>query len=278
MNMAAAPKSAGEAILRLSLDQISVPADRLRALKPDQAAAIGAAIAADRQYDAIAVARLPGKAGYVLVDGLHRLEGCRAAGLAEIDARLVPADKESRRRQEVLSAWARADHDAFDKAAQVAAMADMAQVPADADDEVVASAMIALTAGWDEIACEALGISRRSLFNYLKIHRFYTEAQKALLRNVGMAAELVPLIRLAALPPEDFALVWAIIEQRPVASIAEALAMLAPAPEPAWAKQKAKVLKQAASWQPHELRELIDELRALYRAATASASGGRGDA
>jgi hypothetical protein len=266
MNMAAAPKPAGEAILRLPVDQIDIPADRLRALKPEQAAAIGEAIKADRQYDAISVARLPGKSRYVLVDGLHRLEGCRAVGLAEIEARVVSADRDSRRRQEVLSAWARADHDAFDKAAQVAAMADLAKVPEEADDEETASAMIALTAGWDEIACEALGLSRRSLFNYLKIHRFYTPEQKAILRERGVASELVPLIRLAALPPEDFAMAFAAIGKG--CTIAEAFAFIAPAPVNGWDKQKAKVLTAAAKWQPHELRELIDELRALYRAAT----------
>jgi hypothetical protein len=263
MNMAAAPKSAGEAILRLPVDQIDVPADRLRTLKPDQAAAIGAAIAADRQYDAISVARLPGKTRYLLVDGLHRLEGCRAAGLAEIDARLVPADRESRQRQEVLSAWARADHDAFDKAAQVAAMIQL-QAPAVADEEQ-ASLTMRLATGWDEAAMEALGISRANLFRYLKLHRFYDDGQKAALRAFGLADELVPLIRLAALPPEDFALAFADIGKG--CSIAEAMAFIAPAPVNGWDKQKAKVLKQASAWQPHELRELIDELRALYRAA-----------
>lgn len=262
-------------IVRIAVDQIDIPDDRLRTLKQDQALAIGFAIQADGQYDPIAVARLPGKTGYVLVDGLHRLVGCRAVGLTEIDARVVDNDRKSRIRQEVLSAWARADHDAFDSAAQVAAMAELAQSSGiEIVGDTTASATIALAVGWDVAAYEALGISRRSLFNYLKIHRFYSDDQKALLRERGMADELVPLIRLAALPPEDFAAAYTAIWAKKAGSIAEALAMLVPAPVTGWDKQKAKVLKQATAWKPHELRELIDELRALYRAATASEGEG----
>ncbi len=267
--MAAAPQLAARPIIRIAVDQIDIPADRLRSLKPEQAVAIGAAITADRQYDPISVARLPGQTRYILVDGLHRLEGCRAAGLIEIEARLVAADRESRRRQEVLSAWARADHDAFDKAAQVAAMVDLSTggpQGAQPDDEESASLMMRLAAGWDEAACDALGISRANLFRHLKLHRFYDDAQKAALRDAGVADELVPLIRLAALPPEDFTLAFAAIGKG--CTIAEALAFIGPAPVNGWDKQKAKVLKQAGGWKPHELRELIDELRTLYRAAT----------
>lgn len=260
-------------IVRLSVDQIDIPADRLRTLKQDQAYAIGYAIQADGQYDPIAVARLPGKTTYVLVDGLHRLVGSRAVGLTEVDARVVDADRNSRIRQEVLSAWARADHDAFDRAAQVAAMAELAQeAGVEIVGEATASATIALAVGWDVQAYEALGISRRSLFNYLKIHRFYRDEQKALLRERAMADELVPLIKLAALPPEDFAAAYTAIWAQKVGSIAEALSMLVPVPVTGWDKQKTKVLKQAASWKPHELRELIDELRVIYNAATGKAA------
>lgn len=260
--------AAARPIMMVEIADIAVPTDRLRALKADQAAAIGAAIKADRQYEPIAVCQLPGKPGFTLVDGLHRLEGCRAVGLAEIEARLVPPGKAERQRQEVLSAWARADHDAFDMAAQVAAMVALARgAGADAHDEEAVSLTVRLATGWEDAAREALGISRANLFRYLKLHRFYDDTQKAILREAGMAGELVPLIRLAALPPEDFDIAFNAIAAGKAGSIADALALLAPAPVNGWDKQKAKVLKQAAAWQPHELRELIDELRALYRAA-----------
>lgn len=267
-------QTGGPPIVMLAVADIMVPEGRLRTLKRPEALAIGRAIAADRQYEPIAVCQLPGRSGYTLVDGLHRLEGCRAVGLPEIEARVVSANRESRQRQEVLSAWARADHDAFDWAAQVAAMVDLAQADqAAAHDEESASLIVRLATGWEEAALDALRISRANLFRYLKLHRFYSDAQKETLRARGMAGELVPLIRLAALPPEDFDAAFAAIEAGTAATIAEALAQLAPAPVNGWDKQKAKVLKQAAAWQPHELRELIAELRALYRAAT----GGAGD-
>jgi ParB-like chromosome segregation protein Spo0J len=267
---------AGAAIIRIAVDQIDVPADRLRALKGEQAFAIGQAILADRQYDAIAVTQLPGKQRFLLVDGLHRLEGCRMAGIEMIEARLVPSDRESRRRQEVLSAWARADHDAFDKAAQVAAMADMAQLPAFAEDEETASAMIALAAGWDEAACEALGISRRSLFNYLKLHRFYTAEQKAILRAAQLAGELVPLIRLAALPPEDFETAFNAIAAAEVASIAEALALVAPglAIDPV-AKKNAAFLGHFAKRTNRERADFMRQLADAYHPDGRPKAGGR---
>lgn len=251
-------------IIMVQIADVAVPADRLRALKANQAAAIGAAIKADRQYEPIAVCQLPGKPGYTLVDGLHRLEGCRAVGLAEIEARLVPPGKAERQRQEVLSSWARADHDAFDMAAQVAAMVALAQ-SADTDDEEAVSLTVRLAAGWDETACEALGISRANLFRYLKLHRFYDDAQKAILRDAGMATELVPLIRLAALPPEDFAEAWAAIAAGEAASIAEALALVSPADfvDPV-AKKNAAFLGHFAKRSNRERADFIAQLLAAY--------------
>lgn len=254
-------------VFSIPIDQVDIPDNRLRSLKPLQASAIGAAIKADRQYDAISVTRLPGQTVYTLVDGLHRLVGMRQQGFPHIDARIVGSALDARRRQEIASAWARADDDAFDRSAQIAALAEIAQ----AEDEVQS---IALGLNWDETTADALGVSRRTVFNYLKLHRFYTGDQKALLRERGMADERVPLIKLAALPPEDFDRAFDLIARTNVGSIAEALAFIAPAPVNAWDKQKAKVLTAAAKWQPHELRELIDELRALYRTVTASEGEG----
>jgi hypothetical protein len=254
-------------VFRVSLDWVDVPADRLRVLKLPQAVAIGQAIAADRQYDPISVTQLPGQQRYLLVDGLHRLEGCRAVGLKTIEARVVPNDRAGRTRQEVLSAWARADHDAFDRAAQIEAMTRLAGEPLAYDEG--ASAMIAL-AGWSEAAAEALGISRRTVFNYLKLHRFYSAAQVLTLRERGLAGELVPLMRLAALPPEDFARAWAAIAAGEVASIAEALALVALAPVDDSDKKRRKVMKAVSAWHPADIRELIDELRRLYAEKTAA--------
>lgn len=264
INMAVAAKQ----LFAVRVDWVDVPEDRLRALKTEQARAIGEAIKADRQYDAIAVTQLPGKDRFLLVDGLHRLEGCRMAGIEMIEARLVSANRESRRRQEVLSAWARADHDVFDKAAQVAAMAEMAKAdPADEDE--ACNTMLQATR-WDIATAEALLISRMQVFRLLKAHRFYSASQKRLLRDKNLAGELTPLIRLAALPPEEFAVAWAYLEGAEEPSISEALTRAAPVLqlEPAWDRQKAKVLTAAATWQPHQISELIADLRALHSQIT----------
>ena len=114
-------------ILTLRLDKIRVPPHRLRALKPDQARAVGAAIATDGQYDPIAVAQLQGQPGYELVDGLHRLEGSRLEGLPTIEARLAKPERRMRVRREALSGIVRATEDVFDRAAAIDALAKIAR-------------------------------------------------------------------------------------------------------------------------------------------------------
>jgi len=252
-------------VLLIPVDEIDVPEDRLRSLKASQAEAIGAAILADGQYDPITVAQLPGQARFVLVDGLHRLEGCKRCGIALIEARIGSADRTARRRQEVLSAWARAEHDVFDRAAQVAEMVALAKLdPGEVED---ASIMMILGGlDWEETVCETLGIGRASMFRHLKLYRFFQAEDKDELRKLGLARELMPLVRLAALPPEDFARAWAALLLG--WSVAEALALVAPAPVAAFDKKRAKVVTQAGTWPAHELRGLIDELKAVYAEMT----------
>jgi len=137
----------------------------------------------------------------------------------------------SRRRHEVLSAWARADHDAFDMASQVAAICNLFKgldEAADNEDEICAT--VALGSGWEAESCEALGIGRRNLFRYLKLYRSYSPDQKALLRRLGLADELVPLERLSALSPLGLLRALAYLENGKAATIAEALALEADAP------------------------------------------------
>lgn len=259
--------AAARPILTVAVADVAVPEDRLRALKKPEAIAIGEAIKADGQYEPIAVCKLPGRAGFLLVDGLHRLEGSRMAGLVEIEARLVPPDKTARRRQEVLSAWARVDHDAFDYAAQVAAMVDLAQsrdAAITVADEKTASATVALAVGWDAEAYQALSISRRSMFNYLRIHRFFSAEQKRALREAGLADELMPLHRLAALPPEDFDFAWAKFAEGQVHTIAEMLALVSPNAETDFAKQTRSLVKKLDSWDQGQRREFIRGLLQRY--------------
>lgn len=204
-------------VFSIPIDAIEIPSDRLRELNEPQAKAIGAAIAADRQYSPISVAQLPGDAGFVLVDGLHRLVGMRGNGATQIDARIVAADRISRRREEIASLWARAGEDVFDRGAQIAALAEIART-----DEV--GSIIGLGLNWNEATAEVLGIKRSTLFNYLRVHRHYDAAQRKLLRHLNQAGELVPLLRLAALPPCAFQAAMLGLEHGFFATIADALA------------------------------------------------------
>ena len=189
----------------IPLGDIAVAPDRLRSLKPADADAFAVALAADGQYEPIVVTQLPGRADFLLVDGLHRLEGALRAGWASIEARIVAPDAAARVRREVLSEVVRAASDAFDMAAQVKALVDLARaggvaapVAPRGDAE---SAMIALTLGWDEATCETLGVSRRTVFNYLKLAETFDASWIERLRRLGCAGQLVPLLLLARQEP-----------------------------------------------------------------------------
>ncbi len=223
------------AVVLIPLDLIDVPESRLRSLKLAQADAIGAAIVADGQYDPITVAAVGER--FLLVDGLHRLEGCRQHQVHLIEARVVADDPAARLRQEVLSAWARADHDVFDTAAQVQAIADLSGadtslkraggwLPADQKSvDAEACAMMAQALRWDEKTAETLGIGRRSVFRYLKVLRAFDAEQVVLLRHLQLADELVPLERLSALSPLGLLRALAYLENGKATTIAEAIAL-----------------------------------------------------
>jgi ParB-like chromosome segregation protein Spo0J len=248
-------KLAPRAVLVIPVDKIDIPSDRLRSLKEPQAKAIGAAIIADRQYDPISVAQLPGSDRFTLVDGLHRLAGLRLHGADNIEARIVPADRAGRRRQEIASAWARADEDVFDRAAIIA------ELCASASDED-AFQCIGTALRWDLAAAEVLGVKKSTIRNYVALNERFDDAAKKLLRQREMAGLLVPLLRLAALPPEELATVMGWIEQGAVASIAEAMDLLLPTKPPSHVAEKAarSLIKKMADWDVVDRKRLISKL------------------
>lgn len=266
-------RQAPRAIMLVPIDKIDVPADRLRSLKEPQAKAIGQAIAADRQYDPITVRLQVGTDRYWLVDGLHRFEGCKLAGLTEIEARMGPASAEAARRQEVLSAWVRADHDIFDIAAQIAAVAELSGFKsvegATAGDEKAADreacAMMAQGLRWDIATAETLGIGRRSVFRHLRILKAFDQDAVLLLRRLGLADKLVPLEALSGLPPLDLIRVLAYLDIGKASTIAEAIALLTDAAVPSLFGRKSTAFlnflrRDATASQRAELmRQLQDE-------------------
>lgn len=272
-------------VLLIPVDVIKVPADRLRSLKDDQARAIGAAIVADGQYDPITVAQLPGEEGFLLVDGLHRLEGCRAVGIHLIEARIGSNDRDARLRHEVLSGIARATHDVFDKAAQVGAIVKIvrkqAGIPegdlrqfngartrsAIIEQSEVDFFTLTKSLDWSATAAEQLDLSAASVRRYAAVAAAFDADDIDLLRKKSLADELGPLLALSRLPPDDFQRALLAIARSEVATITDALALSRLAPVSTFDKRKRKLLNQVKDWEPHEVRELIAELRDIYRAA-----------
>jgi sulfiredoxin len=74
---------------KLAIADIYVPAKRRLTLDPGKVAALAEAILASGQ-DAPILVRADGER-YVLVEGLHRLEACRALGETTVPAYLVQA-------------------------------------------------------------------------------------------------------------------------------------------------------------------------------------------
>ena len=230
-------------VLTLRLDEIVVSEDRARALKADDARAIGEAIKLDGQYDPIAVTRLPGRSDYLLVDGWHRLEGSRMVGMETIRAVEIGPEKAKRIKREVLSGVARARHDVFDRAAAIDMLARWARVeaglPEDGDLRAlnsglrsiehaakVDSAMIAKSTGWDEQVAEHFDCSIRSVRNYKLVHERIRPEYRAILRGLSQADQLVPLLKFAGLLPEDQARAIAILSAGDEATIAGAIAAI----------------------------------------------------
>ena len=94
--------------------------DRLRTIDDAWAAALGEMMAKDGQDTPIKVCRLPGKTRWTLVAGAHRHAGAITAGIEELKAEIVSADRDSRRLQEVRENLFRRDLSPIDRAAFVA--------------------------------------------------------------------------------------------------------------------------------------------------------------
>lgn len=234
-------QAAESPVLMIPIDQIDRGSDRLRSFKQEQADAIGAAIVADGQYDPISVCRLPGQTKFLLVDGLHRLEGCRAQGFCLIQARIVDANRQTRVRQEILSGVARATHDVFDKAAQIAALAAMAREaagkPAIGDlrslngrslQAAISEAAIDLELSskslhWSEKTAEDFDIGPRQVRKYALISARFSPENIDLLRTKKLADQLGALINLASLEPAQFERALDFIADQEKPTIAEAL-------------------------------------------------------
>jgi ParB-like chromosome segregation protein Spo0J len=75
--------------LSIPIHRIRVPVKRRKTLDPEKAAALAEAILEEGQKTPISI-REDGD-GYILVEGLHRLEACRSLGEATILGKVVRA-------------------------------------------------------------------------------------------------------------------------------------------------------------------------------------------
>jgi uncharacterized ParB-like nuclease family protein len=276
-----AAKPAAREVLVLQIDEIRVPEGRFRTLKAEQAVAIGASIAAEGQFDPIAVTRLPGQADYVLVDGWHRLEGSRQAGLTTIEARLIEPGKAARVKREVLSGLVRATEDVFDRAAAVDALARLAReeaglppegpLPAGrpakaakerADENVP---IMGTFLRWDLAVAEKLGLGRTSVQRLKVVHDCFDWHVKERLRAAGQADQLMPLVALAAYPDAFVLKVIVALESGNAGTIADGIDFVQARPKvDAFTKFSSAVFRKAQSLTTAQRRDFLADWLETY--------------
>lgn len=113
-------------IIEIPVESVEI-GERVGMFWADKALQIGAAIAADGQNDPIKVRRAGPKAAkpWVLVAGLHRLQGSIAVYLPTIQAIVVQGDQEALRLIEVSENLHRRDFEPLERAMFVRALADI---------------------------------------------------------------------------------------------------------------------------------------------------------
>lgn len=235
-----------EQAVMLPIDMID-DSDRLRPVDPNWAAALGRIMTADGQDDPISVCRLPGRNGWKLITGGHRLAGARAEGWTEIKAVVKSADALDRRRREVSENLWRKGLDPLDRAAFVAELHQVlrarAGIEAEVDGRAVsaqvrwqtalkteaadASASIALAYGFAEEVGGQLGLSRRSVYGDLELYRRLSPSVATQLRAHPVGRNAAQLRALTKLSEADQKRACEMILQGRVQSAGEAISLLA---------------------------------------------------
>lgn len=203
---------------------------------PEKAAALGALMQRDGQDTPIFVTFKDDR--WVLVAGLHRLQGARGLGLPWVKAIEISGNADELLRVEVDENLPRRDFGPIERAMFIRAKVDLAEkrvakVRGDASPQAVAAAARwervrdnvatrpdekakaeaehaecnnCTAYGWSEDVAESMGLSRRSLFLSLKIHRqliapFEIELVEALARST-LGRKQAALLELADIVDE----------------------------------------------------------------------------
>lgn len=237
-------------VLALPVDQIDV-GERLRPIDPVWAAALGRIMAEDGQKDPIKVARLPGRSRYILVAGGHRLDGARIEGLATIKAVIVGADALERRSTEISENLWRKGLDPLDRATFVAELVSLQKLKSGVapnedgravsaaarwtkqlqSDAVDASVTMTLAYGWAEEVGEQIGISRKTVYRDLELHRGLKPDVVAGLRGHRVATNAGQLRALARLSDVDQRAVMKLLLEGAAKGVTDALALLRQTPK-----------------------------------------------
>ncbi len=246
------PQVAGE-ILLLPVADIEI-GERLREIDEVWAQALGAVMVREGQQTAIEVCRLPGRSGWTLVAGAHRLTGARHVGMEWIEARVVSSSADHRRLREASENLWRKGLDPLARAAHVAELTRLHKLRAgidvardgravsaavrwqkavsdEADD---ATATIASAYGWSEQVGAEIGISARTVRDDLMLYRRIPAGLIASLRAVRSpillnAAQLKALAKLEEAEQHRVVeLLIADTPEQPCRTVTDALGRLRP--------------------------------------------------
>ncbi len=258
--------------------------DRLRPIDAVWAEALGQIMRRDGQRTPIEVCRLPGKNGWTLVTGGHRLAGAAMAGLPEIMAIVVGSNALDRRLREVSENLFRRELGPVDRASFVAELYEIMKAKAGVDPKA-SPQQIAANARWakelkteagdacdkmshaygftSEIA-ESLGLARRSIERALAIHHRIPPSILAKLAGhpvLGIQSDLLKLAKLHWSKQAEVAKLLSKGEKR----VGGALAMLDQKPKPdAEAKRLSAFIgnftRMAVAEKKAALRELGEHL------------------
>lgn len=220
-----------------------VVGQRLRPLNPLWAQALGQLIKRDGHKTPIEVCRLPGRTDYLLVAGLHRLEGCRLIGRVEIEAEVTSAERAKRRLAEVSENLFRRELAPLERAAFVAELFELlraeAGVSADTkpqsiaaqvrwdralqDEAADASGAVQLAYGFAEEVAAILGFSKDTIYRDLALHRGLEADVAAIVQGMDGAANAGQLRALAKLDPAEQRATAQLLADGAAATVGDAL-------------------------------------------------------
>lgn len=257
---------------------------RLRPIDPVWALALGDVMEVEGHKDPITICRLPGRRGFHLVKGAHRLEGRSLKGHARIKSIITTADAMDRRMQEVSENLWRAGLNPIDRAAFVAELVLLHKLRAGLDpakegrsvsaqtrwaktlraDAADATETISVAYGWAAEIGAKLDLTDRTIRNDLALHRGLPAILVAQLRGLPIAGNASQLLALAKMTPADQTAVVKLLVEGKAKGASDALGMVHKKPKPdpdkkAWSALFGAWTRMNARRRREALRELAKQ-------------------